>query len=199
MENYKCGSAEGVSLSFLTVWLLGDVTNFFGAIWAGLVPTVIVLAVYFCVLDTILISQCLYYNYINARSARRKQSMTAQDGAVDDPEQPLLGRHHSPPLGRTGSRRGSSLSQRRRRSSQISNTLQGGTLSHLVELDGNKRVWVKNATSILLVCAAGAAGWLVAWKTGVWTPTPDEDAGGTSGMEKGPQILGYLSALCYLG
>lgn len=37
-------------------------TNLAGAIWADLVPTVIALAIYFCIADTILILQCLYYN-----------------------------------------------------------------------------------------------------------------------------------------
>lgn len=28
--NYKTGSAEGISLAFLTVWLIGDITNLAG-------------------------------------------------------------------------------------------------------------------------------------------------------------------------
>jgi uncharacterized protein with PQ loop repeat len=29
--NYKTGSADGISLAFLTVWLIGDATNLAGA------------------------------------------------------------------------------------------------------------------------------------------------------------------------
>jgi hypothetical protein len=49
------------------------------------------------------------------------------------------------------------------------------------------------------VCVVGAAGWAIAWKTGVWAPTPLRD--GTDGDEValGAQILGYISAVCYLG
>ena len=72
VENYKQGSAEGISLAFLVVWFMGDITNLAGAIWAGLVPTVIALAIYFCFADLILISQCLYYNILNARKEMQK-------------------------------------------------------------------------------------------------------------------------------
>ena len=53
IENYKSGSADGISLVFLAIWFIGDVTNLFGALWAGLVPTVIALAMYFCVADLV--------------------------------------------------------------------------------------------------------------------------------------------------
>jgi hypothetical protein len=53
IENYKSGSADGISLIFLAIWFIGDVTNLAGALWAGLVPTVIALAMYFCVADLV--------------------------------------------------------------------------------------------------------------------------------------------------
>ena len=33
--NYKTGSADGISLAFLTVWLIGDATNLAGACFPG--------------------------------------------------------------------------------------------------------------------------------------------------------------------
>ncbi|MCJ1361532.1 hypothetical protein MMC16_000632 [Acarospora aff. strigata] len=197
IENYKCGSADGVSLSFLTVWLLGDITNFFGAIWAGLVPTVIVLAVYFCFLDSVLITQCLYYNLINSRKAGRRPSAVIDRVDPDSPGQPLLSQGENGPGGLNGSRRRSSVSHRRR-SSQCSH-LPRDTIAQILEEDSQKKLWVKNTVSVLLVCATGAAGWAIAWKTGVWTPTPEETGGQSAGLAKGPQTLGYLSALFYLG
>lgn len=53
VENYQQQSAEGISLTFLCIWFLGDVTNLAGAVWAGLVPTVVALAAYFCVADAV--------------------------------------------------------------------------------------------------------------------------------------------------
>lgn len=45
-ENYILQSGEGLSVLFVVVWLLGDLTNFVGAILANLLPTVIFLGVY---------------------------------------------------------------------------------------------------------------------------------------------------------
>ena len=36
-ENYRLQSAEGISLTFLFVWFIGDLTNLVGSVWAQLV------------------------------------------------------------------------------------------------------------------------------------------------------------------
>ncbi|KAF1964979.1 PQ-loop-domain-containing protein [Bimuria novae-zelandiae CBS 107.79] len=189
IENYRQSSADGISLAFLTVWFIGDVTNLAGALWAQLVPTVIALAIYFCFADLILITQCVYYNVKNARKAR-KPSTRSEDSV----EQPLLGRRDSSNVGLPGShtRRRSSggASVRRRRAS---------SLPSLVENEADKRAWLKNALSIFGVCAVGAAGWALAWRTGVWVPTPDDGGAADAETPFGASILGYASAICYLG
>ncbi|OAA61681.1 vacuolar membrane pq loop repeat protein [Niveomyces insectorum RCEF 264] len=73
IQNYKAQSAEGLSMAFLFVWLLGDATNLAGALWTNLAPTAIALAVYFCIADAVLILQCLYYNAKAARHERARQ------------------------------------------------------------------------------------------------------------------------------
>jgi hypothetical protein len=45
-ENYTLKSGEGLSVSFIVLWLLGDITNLFGGVLARLLPTVIILAAY---------------------------------------------------------------------------------------------------------------------------------------------------------
>ena len=200
VENYKSKSAEGISLAFLTVWFLGDLTNFLGAVWAGLVPTVIALAVYFCFADLVLITQCLYYNFINARRGTPKHSVLSTGSESESGErQPLLGPRRSDNLGLPGSRRRSSESQRQRDSQRSSSG--GPSLPPIPEENGTAKEWLKHSVSITLVCAAGAAGWAIAWRAGVWKPTPEEDNGnnGTAPMALGAQVLGYLSALAYLG
>ena len=174
----------------MIVWFIGDVTNLVGAVWAQLVPTVSALAVYFCFADLVLITQCLYYNHKNARKAL-KQSTHTEDAV----EEPLLGRRDSSSMGLPGShsRRRSSggASARRRRAS---------SLPSLVEEEADKSASLKNALSIFGICAAGAVGWAIAYKTGVWVPTPEND-GSDSDLETpvGASILGYFSAVCYLG
>jgi hypothetical protein len=46
IENYRRKSGEGLSVSFVVIWLIGDLFNLFGALLAGLLYTVIILAAY---------------------------------------------------------------------------------------------------------------------------------------------------------
>ncbi|GAA5844793.1 hypothetical protein JCM11251_002279 [Rhodosporidiobolus azoricus] len=60
---YKEQSGESLSLLFLFIWLTGDITNLFGSLWQGLIPTVIILALYYTFCDVILIFQVFYYRH----------------------------------------------------------------------------------------------------------------------------------------
>ncbi|TVY93702.1 putative vacuolar amino acid transporter [Lachnellula willkommii] len=159
-----------------------------GAIWADLVPTVIALAIYFCIADLVLISQCLYYNHINAQ--RRQSSVISE-------HEPLLARRRSSDtIGLPGSHR--------RRSSARSGTSQHSEspLSKILEEneEGTGNQWVKNSLSALGVIVVGTAGWAIAWQAGVWKPSPlDVGVERASETALGAKILGYTSAICYLG
>jgi len=172
-----------------------SVNRLLGAIWAGLVPTVICLAVYFCIADFVLISQCLYYNHINAGRSHRQPSTVSAQSAEDEP---LLARQRSnDTIGLPGSRRRSSV----RRPSHASEGRRD-SLSKILEEDENASgsSWKRNILSVLLVIIAGTAGWVIAWQSGVWAPTPED--GGSSEPQQvaiGAQVLGYFSAVCYLG
>jgi hypothetical protein len=48
------------------------------------------------------------------------------------------------------------------------------------------------------IFVVGAGGWTIAWQSGLWKPTPLRDGGSTQ-MAAGAQVLGYFSAVCYLG
>jgi hypothetical protein len=80
--------------------------------------------------------------------------------------------------------------------------MRRNSLSKILEDDdsANGRSWLRNTISIMFVCIAGAAGWLIAYKSGVWTPTPeDSDLTEPQSVAIGAEILGYFSAVCYLG
>lgn len=209
-ENYKQGNADGISLAFLFIWMVGDITNLAGAIWAKLVPTVIAIAVYFCFSDVLLIGQCVYYNEINRRKRKNEAVTASANGEVAGASEqtPLLNGNPSPSappikrrltdvtdenMGRRGSRRRSSASARRTASDAGQTTLE-----RILEEPTIRSAWIKNIVSILMVCLAGAAGWAIAWKSGAWKPTPvgreDRDS-----EPVGAEILGYISAVCYLG
>jgi hypothetical protein len=152
------------------------------------------LAIYFCIADFVLISQCLYYNYVNSLRTRQKSVTTA---VSDSEEEPLLTRRRSSDtIGLPGShRRTSSAAQNARRDS----------LSKILEEDEgpDANPWLKNTLSILGVVMVGTAGWAIAWQSGVWIPTPEEGAGGdipeAIQVAVGAKLLGYASAICYLG
>lgn len=61
VENFRRGSADGLSLQFIIVWLLGDVFNILGAVMQGVLPTMIILAIYYTIADIVLLGQCFYY------------------------------------------------------------------------------------------------------------------------------------------
>lgn len=198
---------RSISLSFLTVWLIGDVTNLLGAFWAQLVPTVIALAIYFCLADFVLISQCLYYNTLNARREARSRAQSQGAGEHD----PLL------VYGERLSRQSSEISQastiglpgshtRRRSSASTLTRREDNVLARAMdqireeEDDEIREGWVRNTISVLLVCSVGTVGWFLAWKSGVWQPAPTEGKiEEASNTPSGAMALGYISAVCYLG
>ncbi|KAK5142463.1 hypothetical protein LTR32_005195 [Rachicladosporium monterosium] len=148
LENYQQGSADGISLTFLFIWFVGDVANLAGALWAGLVPTVIALAIYFCFADAILIGQCLYYNALNKRREKQEDEAKGMNGHAD-----TAPRENTP-----------------------------------------------------LLNGSADTSWAIAYRVGAWTPTPlnragDEAEGGIDAHSTpiGASLLGYISAIAYLG
>ena len=129
-----------------------------GAIWGGLQPTVIVIAIYFCFADFILLGQVIYYD----RMAQREKDENSW--ATNDPTRPLLA---------GGARRRSSAIERRR-----SHAMRRDSLSAiLVEEPSSSGAFARNSLSILGVVVAGTVGWGFAWWAGAW-----DSHGGGSGV-----------------
>jgi len=90
IENYRLKSGEALSLLFVAIWLLGDLCNLVGATMAGLLPTVIILAVYYSLCDIILIFQIYYYRWTNpARPSIQVPPETPSDTEASE-QSPLL-------------------------------------------------------------------------------------------------------------
>lgn len=217
LQNYLSSSADAISLTFLLIWFLGDVANLIGSLWAHLVPTVTALAIYFCFADAILISQCLYYNILNKRRQRSMSTATVETaGTVEDEEEPLLSRRGSAAsnLGLPGShtrRKSSGGSRRTLTGSESSARRRESVLAKIAEEDGSggragSAAWLKNIASILVIFVVGAGGWAIAYKTGIWVPAAapthhhgNDGQGNAPHTPLGAEILGYLSAVAYLG
>ncbi|ORX97173.1 PQ loop repeat protein [Clohesyomyces aquaticus] len=61
IENWRRGSADGLSVVFIVVWLLGDFFNILGAVLQGVLPTMTILAVYYTFADIVLLGQFFWY------------------------------------------------------------------------------------------------------------------------------------------
>lgn len=266
IENYRNQSAEAISFAFVIVWFFGDIANLFGAIGADLVPTIIAIAVYFCISDGLLIGQVLYYGIRNKRREGRGllgsvkdvvvESETGTDRLPDQPQdargsidvngleredtnpetEPLLSRKHSrtnsystytipgsadakavrEQLARrrssSGSKTAAEIRARRKSSSTAAASAQQEPLAKIFEEPDSERTTSASSTSkvlknilfILGVVAVGTLGWLIAYKSGTWKPTPPEssrphDKDPDADLSPtGAQFLGYLSAALYL-
>ncbi|RPD73861.1 PQ-loop-domain-containing protein [Lentinus tigrinus ALCF2SS1-7] len=101
VENYQLQSGEGLSVGFILIWLVGDLCNLSGAIMAGLLPTIIILGVYYSSCDAILLAQIYYYRW--KRTRRDVPLLVSEDArmsALYDEASPLLpgdGRSEGPP------------------------------------------------------------------------------------------------------
>ncbi|KAI1793249.1 PQ-loop-domain-containing protein [Ganoderma leucocontextum] len=91
IENYQLQSGEGLSLGFIVIWLIGDICNFSGAIIAGLLPTIILLGIYYSVCDATLLAQIYYYRW--KRAHRGTPFLVTEDPTLSvlyDEASPLL-------------------------------------------------------------------------------------------------------------
>lgn len=85
IENFRRGSADGLSLLFLVVWLAGDVFNILGAVLQGVLPTMIILAVYYTLADIVLLGQCFYYRGFTLKDEASQPPPAQHDAENADP------------------------------------------------------------------------------------------------------------------
>jgi len=67
IENFRRGSAEALSPIFLVQWFIGDGCNLVGAFLTHQLPTQKFLAVYFVLVDIVLLGQLLFFNCSSKR------------------------------------------------------------------------------------------------------------------------------------
>jgi uncharacterized protein with PQ loop repeat len=208
ITNYKAKSADGLSMNFLIIWLLGDIANLSGALWTSLAPSTIALALYFCLADLILISQCSYYNAVNARrrTARHSSTETHETDTTAVETDPLLDHdhHHQHPRRSRSDSAGLPGSHRRHSARRRESTLD--PLTRIVTGEDetpDSNPWLHNALSLVAICFVGVTGWFISYKMGAWDVEDGLPDSGDNTVSREPQavigmILGYLSAACYL-
>jgi hypothetical protein len=153
------------------------------------------LAGYFIIADTVLISQCMYYNTINARRAARLEQGGNDEDAAAAEDSPLLSRRRSSEVGLPGS-------QRRHATHQESSVDPLRKMVTGEDDTPDSNPWLHNTLSLLAVYGIGFVGWFISYKAGAWDSdepgVPDSPTDTQNVLEIIGLILGYLSAICYL-
>ncbi|QIX02216.1 hypothetical protein AMS68_007733 [Peltaster fructicola] len=218
IENFRRSSAEGLSIEFVIIWLAGDVFNILGAILQNVLPTMIILAIYYTFADIVLLGQCFYYRGFTFRDPRPDQAV--DDGAVASETTPLItdssapGRMLTAADAEPGARARSPSSFRQRLASLDATHLSPAAPWHPQSTEpaeetqepSKQRTWTQailfNSTAVLLVVAAGVAGYFLSPST-----PPTNHDGQTAADEQAAslrfslwgQIFGYICAVLYLG
>ncbi|KAL0488165.1 lysosomal amino acid transporter [Acrasis kona] len=92
IETYRKKDARSLAPVFLLLWITGDATNLIGAVLTGQLFTQIAVAIYFFVMDVLLITQYSYYELrrkFNERSSAYNSSLNVRSVSAP-PETPLV-------------------------------------------------------------------------------------------------------------
>ncbi|KAM5345368.1 hypothetical protein ACJ41O_011230 [Fusarium nematophilum] len=186
IQNFQRSSADALSIQFIIVWLLGDVFNILGAVLQGVLPTMIILAIYYTIADLVLLGQCFYYRGFTWRDppTPAPKPATPAPGEPNERTGLLSNSHHH-------ERRGSDWSGLSPAVPHIAEDATPQTPTVLQTV-----VW--NTIIVLMVIAAGILGWFLGHRT---TSGKDEkDGGNEDSLEFSVlgQVFGYLCTVAYI-
>ncbi|KAI8991302.1 PQ loop repeat-domain-containing protein [Mycotypha africana] len=75
-ENYVGKNTEGVSVTFLLLWIFGDILNLLGAVLEKLLFTMLLLAMYYLLADCLIMGQVIYYRrFYSKRSYENEETV----------------------------------------------------------------------------------------------------------------------------
>ena len=224
IENFRRSSAEGLSIEFLIIWLFGDLFNILGAVLQGVLPTMIILAIYYTFADIVLIVQCFYYRGFTFRDPKQHKLQDATNGAPTE-YSPLVPNGYADELSdeddngdrprvEEASRTRSQSSFRDRLAAYDGTHLSPATPMHQQSKHADNtevlkptqpRSWLQamffNSTAILLVVAAGIAGYYLSPAPQPATDhrtTPADEQAQSLRFSRWGQIFGYVCAVLYL-
>ncbi len=206
IENFRRRSADGLSIVFIVIWLAGDVFNILGAVLQGVLPTMIILAVYYTLADIVLMLQVFYYRgFTLSDQVKKPQEQTPET----DETQSLLPPNRTLNNDRTRNR---SLSQLRRHLSHVDGThLSPATplldppkpndppAAHNLKPTSTVQAVTFNTFSIILVCAAGVFGWWVSTRSHRHHRHVEDEGPEMQEFDVLGQVFGYFCAALYLG
>ncbi|KAK8035952.1 PQ loop repeat-domain-containing protein [Apiospora marii] len=195
-ENFRRSSAEGLSLQFIIIWLVGDVFNILGAILQGVLPTMLILAIYYTIADMVLLGQCFYYKGFTWKDEvpppKPKTPRVRATGEADERTGLLDAR-----VVNSRERRGSTHSWHSWEHLSPAVPMIPGAPTTPPPPPTKLRTLFTHTTAILMVCVAGVAGWYLSrHAAGEHGPEPSD---GGPQFNLWGQIFGWMCALLYLG
>ncbi|KAF2220779.1 PQ loop repeat-domain-containing protein [Elsinoe ampelina] len=211
IENFRRSSAEGLSIEFIIIWLLGDFANIIGAVLQKVLPTMIILAIYYTLADIVLLAQCFYYRGFTLRDPKPKPASngSASDGHANERTALLNGNSSSHPGPQDADHpRSQSVSSLGDRFTTLGEHFSPATPLHPAPKTEPARplprpLWKKvlfNLTAIVVVVVAGVGGYYLSpsnnSQDGDHDPAQQDD---TLTISTWGQVFGYLCALLYLG
>ncbi|KAI1197313.1 PQ loop repeat-domain-containing protein [Nemania serpens] len=193
IENFRRSSADGLSVQFIIAWLWGDIFNILGAVLQGVLPTMLILAVYYTIADIVLLGQCFYYRgftygFDEARAPQPPAHANGHAAGAPTEGTALLADYFAD----VRERRGSGWSHL----SPAVPMMPEPPTSPL-PTPTKRQTFLWNAVAVLMVCAAGALGWFLSRGYARGKPAAPED--NFPALDLWGQIFGWLCAVLYLG
>lgn len=205
VEQWRLKTVDGISPIFLLIWASGDVFNVIGAIWAHLLPEVILIALWFMFADIITFS---FYFYISQVYDKKRHLHRKHRPVILDEQTTLLGEHAIHDIHpdvennadytsvdnseEPGQQQQQQQQQQAKSHHHHHHRRKSSTLEDIVYEPENHSIFVRIVLPLILVVAAGVFG-------SILSPNSSQTPEASVDNEKlGPQILGYISATFYL-
>ncbi|QPG73466.1 hypothetical protein FOA43_000777 [Brettanomyces nanus] len=191
-QNFVRKSAEGVSLMFVILWLLGDVFNVIGAVLQKVLPTMIILALYYTLADIVLLYQCLIYGHDKGIQVDPIHLSPANPLTEDEPLLETVLSHESY-NGRHEVVNNAEVYDDAESDGNNFNDIDGVNMTSSCDRDYVKEISY-NLLMIALVVLAGVGGWLFDGRSKGDVPPSDDQ------LTFNPiaQFFGWLCAALYL-
>lgn len=245
IENFRRRSAEGLSIQFVVVWLLGDIFNILGAVLQGVLPTMLILAIYYTIADIVLMAQCFYYRGFTLRDdvptqpapttgSKTKRSGNGNGHGVNgaDERTALLNGNGATNGNSNGASHGTNGTHGHAEQSPYYHSInehdeRRGSWTHLspavpfvsaeeeTDTTSSRRPTPRttlaqaaafNSFAVLMVCAAGVAGWWLSRRYNGDSHHGNDDNEHKKHGQQDPlefntlgQVFGWLCAVLYLG
>ncbi|GME78889.1 unnamed protein product [Ambrosiozyma monospora] len=210
IEQWRLKSVDGISPTFMLIWASGDLANLVGSLSAGLLPEVILTALWFFLSDGFVLFFYIYIGYIypkrhalhhgkggkkhhqhqqhQQQQQQQQQQQIGQEQVQESDEQTPLISETSAALQHTRSR-----SSRKSRSRKNSSTLDSFALK-----PSHHSILLRYVLPIVFILMCGLIGSFCSPNGQQHDDDGDEPGNSPDKFETFPQICGYISAVLYL-